>query len=80
MKTMVPLRIVDMIASFFFLAYGYFYPSYSTFALYLGILPINFLSLGRDAPTHPSGAEFCQCGAVDGLAETVHDQTGLQEG
>jgi Cyclic nucleotide-binding domain len=45
MKTMVLLRIVDIIASFFFLAYGYFYPSYSTFALYLGILPINFYRL-----------------------------------
>jgi hypothetical protein len=45
MKTMVPLRIVEIIASFFFLAYGYFYPSYPTFALYLGILPINFYRL-----------------------------------
>jgi CRP-like cAMP-binding protein len=45
MRTMVPLRIVDIIASFFFLAYGYFYPSYPTFALYLGILPINFYRL-----------------------------------
>jgi hypothetical protein len=45
MRTMVPLRVVEMIASFFFLAYGYFYPSYPTFALYLGILPINFYRL-----------------------------------
>ena len=45
MKTMVPLRIVDIIASLFFLAYGYFYPSYPTFALYLGILPINLYRL-----------------------------------
>src|SRR5207253_173093 len=45
MKTMVPLRIVDIIASFFFLAYGYFYPSYSTLVLYLGILPINLYRL-----------------------------------
>jgi hypothetical protein len=45
MKTMVPLRIVGIIANFFFLAYGYFYPSYPTFLLYLGILPINFYRL-----------------------------------
>jgi hypothetical protein len=45
MKTMVPLRIVEIIASFFFLAYGYFYPSYPTLVLYLGIFPINFYRL-----------------------------------
>jgi CRP-like cAMP-binding protein len=45
MRTMVPLRIVGIIANLFFLAYGYFYPSYPTFVLYLGILPINFYRL-----------------------------------
>jgi CRP-like cAMP-binding protein len=45
MKTMVPLRIIGIIANLFFLAYGYFYPSYPTFLLYLGILPINCLRL-----------------------------------
>src|SRR5438105_735642 len=45
MKTMVPLRIIGIIANLFFLAYGYFYPSYPTVVLYLGILPINFFRL-----------------------------------
>jgi Cyclic nucleotide-binding domain len=45
MKTMVPLRVIGIIANLFFLAYGYFYPSYPTFLLYLGILPINCLRL-----------------------------------
>ncbi len=45
MKTMVPLRIVGIIANLFFLAYGYFYPSYPTVVLYLGILPINIFRL-----------------------------------
>ena len=45
MKTMVPLRIVGIIANLFFIAYGYFYPSYLTLILYLSILPINFYRL-----------------------------------
>ena len=45
MKTMVPLRIVGIIGNLFFIAYGYFYPSYLTLVLYLGILPINCLRL-----------------------------------
>jgi len=45
MKTMVPLRIVGIIGNLFFIAYGYFYPSYLTLILYLSILPINFYRL-----------------------------------
>ena len=45
MKTMVPLRIVGIIANLFFIAYGYFYPQYLTLLLYLGILPINVYRL-----------------------------------
>jgi CRP-like cAMP-binding protein len=45
MKTMVPLRIIGIIANLFFVAYGYFYPSYLTLVLYLGILPINCIRL-----------------------------------
>jgi Cyclic nucleotide-binding domain len=45
MKTMVPLRIVGIIANLFFILYGYFYPQYLTLLLYLGILPINFYRL-----------------------------------
>src|SRR5438034_10233004 len=41
MKTMVPLRLVGIIANLFFLAYGHFYPSYPTVVLYLGILPLT---------------------------------------
>jgi Cyclic nucleotide-binding domain len=45
MRTMVPLRIVGIIANLFFIAYGYFYPQYLTLLLYLGILPINIYRL-----------------------------------
>ena len=45
MKTIVPLRIAGIIGNFFFLAYGYVYPSYPTFFLYLFILPINVVRL-----------------------------------
>ena len=45
MKTMVPLRIVGIIGNLFFIAYGFFYPSYFTFILYVGILPINVYHL-----------------------------------
>jgi Cyclic nucleotide-binding domain len=45
MKTIVPLRIAGIIGNFFFLAYGYFYPSYPTLFLYLFILPINIFRL-----------------------------------
>jgi Cyclic nucleotide-binding domain len=45
MKTMVPLRIIGIIANLFYVAYGYFDPSYFVLFLYLGILPINFFRL-----------------------------------
>lgn len=45
MKTIVPLRIAGIIGNAFFLAYGYFYPSYTTLFLYLFILPINIFRL-----------------------------------
>jgi len=45
MKTMVPLRIVGIIGNLFFIAYGYSYPQYFTFILYVGILPINVFRL-----------------------------------
>jgi Cyclic nucleotide-binding domain len=45
MKTIVPLRVAGIIGNFFFLAYGYMYPSYPTFFLYLFILPINMFRL-----------------------------------
>src|SRR5260370_30571888 len=41
MKTIVPLRIVAIIANLLFLAYRYFYPSYPPVLLYLGFLPVN---------------------------------------
>jgi hypothetical protein len=45
MRTMVPLRVVGIIANLFFIAYGYFDPAYFVLALYLGILPINVYRL-----------------------------------
>jgi hypothetical protein len=45
MRTMVPLRIVGIIANLFFIAYGYFDPAYFVLVLYLGILPINLYRL-----------------------------------
>lgn len=45
MKTIVPLRIAGIIGNFFFVAYGYLYPSYTTLFLYLFILPINIFRL-----------------------------------
>jgi hypothetical protein len=45
MKTIVPLRIASIIGNFFFLAYGYFNPSYPTLFLYLFIVPINIFRL-----------------------------------
>jgi hypothetical protein len=45
MRTMVPLRIVGIVANLFYIAYGYFDPAYFVPALYLGILPINFYRL-----------------------------------
>ena len=45
MRTMVPLRIVGIVANLFYIAYGYFDPAYFVLALYLGILPINFYRL-----------------------------------
>src|SRR6266567_1049280 len=45
MKTMVPLRIIGIIANLFYVAYGYVDPSYFVLVLYLSILPINFYRL-----------------------------------
>jgi CRP-like cAMP-binding protein len=45
MRTMVSLRIIGIVANLFYIAYGYFYPSYFVLGLYLSILPINFYRL-----------------------------------
>jgi hypothetical protein len=45
MRTMVPLRIISIVANLFYIAYGYLYPSYFVLGLYLTILPINFYRL-----------------------------------
>ena len=45
MKTIMPLRIAGIVGNFFFLAYGYFYPSYPTLFIYMFILPINTFRL-----------------------------------
>jgi hypothetical protein len=45
MKTIMPLRVAGIIGNFFFLAYGYFYPSYPTLFIYMFILPINTFRL-----------------------------------
>ena len=45
MKTIMPLRVAGIVGNFFFLAYGYFYPSYPTLFIYMFILPINTFRL-----------------------------------
>lgn len=45
MKTIMPLRVAGILGNFFFLAYGYFYPSYPTLFIYMFILPINTFRL-----------------------------------
>jgi hypothetical protein len=46
-KTMVPLRIIAIASNVFFLGYGFFSRSFTTFALYLVMLPINCVRLGQ---------------------------------
>jgi hypothetical protein len=45
MKTIMPLRFAGIIGNLFFMAYGYFYPSYPALFLHLFILPINTFRL-----------------------------------
>ncbi len=45
MKTMVPLRIVGIGSSVFFIAYGYLNPAYPVLVLHLALLPLNILRL-----------------------------------
>jgi hypothetical protein len=45
MKTIIPLRVSAIIGNCFLIAYGYFYPSYTTLLLCLLILPINVFRL-----------------------------------
>lgn len=45
MKTMVPLRICEIISNVLFLAYGLMYPSYPTLVLYGILVPLNSLRL-----------------------------------
>ena len=45
MKTMMPLRITAICASFFFVLYGFFSAAYPIMALHLALLPFNILRL-----------------------------------
>lgn len=45
MKTMVPLRICEIISNFLFVVYGLMYPSYPTFVLYGVLIPLNSMRL-----------------------------------
>lgn len=44
-KTMVNLRLANIVSSFFFMMYGYLAPAFPTFLMYLGLLPINLVRL-----------------------------------
>ncbi|GIK81056.1 MAG: Crp/Fnr family transcriptional regulator [Pseudorhodoplanes sp.] len=44
-KTMVNLRLANIVSSFFFMMYGYLAPALPTFLMYLGLLPINLVRL-----------------------------------
>jgi hypothetical protein len=45
MKTMVPLRICEIVSNLLFVVYGFLYPSYPTFVLYGILIPLNSLRL-----------------------------------
>src|SRR5665213_1543742 len=45
MKTMVPLRVCEIISNFLFVVYGLMYPSYPTFVLYGVLIPLNSMRL-----------------------------------
>jgi hypothetical protein len=45
MKTMVPLRICEIVSNLLFVVYGFMYPSYPTFVLYGILIPLNSLRL-----------------------------------
>lgn len=44
-QTMVPLRILGIVSTMFFVLYGYFAHNYPTLFLYLLLLPLNFVRL-----------------------------------
>jgi len=45
MKTMVPLRVCEIISNVLFVIYGLMYPSYPTFVLYGILIPLNSMRL-----------------------------------
>lgn len=45
MKTMVPLRICEIVSNVLFVIYGFLYPSYPTLVLYGILIPLNALRL-----------------------------------
>lgn len=45
MQTMVPLRIVGIVSTIFFILYGYYAKSYPTMFMYLFLLPLNIVRL-----------------------------------
>ena len=51
MKTIIPLRVAAIIGNCFLVAYGYLYPSYMTFLLFLLISPDQPLPPASNAQT-----------------------------
>jgi hypothetical protein len=77
MRTMVPLRISNMISNVFFMAFGALAGDIKTFLMSLLYLPINGVRLYQ---MHNDGAKRLQRRQVDGMAQAFHDRAQISQG
>jgi hypothetical protein len=47
MKSIIPLRVVGIVSTIFFIGYGVLAPAFPTAAMYLMLLPLNVIRLGQ---------------------------------
>ena len=80
MRTMMPLRISNMISNVFFMAFGALAGDIKTFLMYLLISAYQWRAPVSDAQTGQNGSKRHQGRQVDGMAQAFHDRTQISQG
>ena len=77
MRTMVPLRVANMIGCAFFAVFGALSADVSTFLLYLLLLPINAFRLRQMLKLVKKARACGRRRHVDRVAQAVHDRAQI---
>ena len=80
MRTMVPLRISNMISNVFLMAFGVLAGDIKTFLMSLAVSADQWRSPLSDAQSREDGAKCHERRQVDGMAQAFHDRAQISQG